>query len=99
MEAWDWVRAVLALVATMALILLAGYGARRFNWLPNIAGGAGKRLSVLETLPLDPRRRLILVRCDGLDHLLLLSPHGDRAIAAFGQEKPKEPANPMEVTP
>ncbi len=99
MEAWDWVRALLALGATVGLIGVAGYGARRFNWLPTMAGGPGKRLSVIESLPLDPRRRLILVRCDGLDHLLLLSPHGDRAIAAFGQEKPKEPANPKEVTP
>jgi flagellar protein FliO/FliZ len=99
MEAWDWVRALLALGATMALIVLAGYGARRFNWLPNMAGGPGKRLALVETLPLDPRRRLILVRCDGRDHLLLLSPHGDRAIAAFGQERSSESANQVGETP
>lgn len=81
MEAWDWLRALLALCATMAAIGVVGYGVRRFNLLPNMAGGPGKRLALLETLPLDPRRRLILVRLDGLDHLVLLSPHGDRAIA------------------
>lgn len=82
MEAWDWLRALLALCATMALIGVVGYGARRFNVLPSMAGGPGKRLSVVESLALDPRRRLILVRLDGLDHLVLLSPHGDRAIAS-----------------
>ena len=33
---------------------------------------AGRRLAVVETLVLDPSRRLVLVSCDGREQLLLL---------------------------
>ena len=33
---------------------------------------AERRLAVVESLMLDPQRRLLLVRCDGEEHLLLL---------------------------
>jgi len=76
----DWGRAVFALVATLALIGLVAYGARRLGMIQPGAAGV-KRLKVLESLMLDPRRRLVVVRFDDRDHLLLLSPAGDRPIA------------------
>jgi hypothetical protein len=36
------------------------------------APGAARRLTVVESLMLDPRRRLVLIRADGREHLLLL---------------------------
>ncbi len=60
---------VLGLIGVMALVLKhyvkgrAGFGARE----------GGGRLEVLETRYLDPRRRLVLVRRDGVEHLLLLA--------------------------
>jgi len=76
----DWGRALFALIATLALIGLVAYGARRLGMIqPGMAGV--RRLKVLESLMLDPRRRLVVVRFDNRDHLLLLSPAGDRAIA------------------
>ncbi|PWR19807.1 flagellar biosynthetic protein FliO [Zavarzinia compransoris] len=71
----DLLRAAFALGLVILLILVFGAVLRRF-------GGAGlqrqgKRLAVSETLALDPRRRLVLVRRDGREHLLLLSPSGD----------------------
>ena len=41
--------------------------------------GAARRLAVVEVLPLDPRRKLVLVRCDQREHLLLLGQDGNRA--------------------
>jgi flagellar protein FliO/FliZ len=35
---------------------------------------------VLETLPLDALRKLVLIRRDASEHLLLLSPNGDRLV-------------------
>jgi flagellar protein FliO/FliZ len=76
----DWGRALFALIATLALIGLVAYGARRLGMIQ--PGQAGvRRLKVLESLMLDPRRRLVVVRFDNRDHLLLLSPAGDRPIA------------------
>jgi hypothetical protein len=30
---------------------------------------------------IDPRRRLVIVRCDGREHLLLLGPGGDVVVS------------------
>ena len=35
-------------------------------------GGKGKRLSIIETMPLDAKRRVVLIRRDDTDHMLLL---------------------------
>jgi flagellar protein FliO/FliZ len=78
----DWARALAALVATLALIGAVAFGARRLGMLRPMAPGA-RRLSISESLMLDPRRRLVIVRCDGREHLLLLSPAGDRVVAAI----------------
>ncbi len=76
----DWARALFALIATLALIGGAAYGARRLGMLQPGPRGP-KRLAVAESLMLDPRRRLVLVRCDGREHLLLLSPAGDLVVS------------------
>jgi flagellar protein FliO/FliZ len=72
-----------ALVFTLALIGGAAFLARRFGMLDMAPRkpGAEKRMRVVESLMLDPRRRLVLVRVDAHDHLLLLSPGADVAIA------------------
>jgi flagellar protein FliO/FliZ len=76
----DWARALFALLATLALIGAAAYGARRLGMLQ--PGGQGpRRLKVMETLMLDPRRRLVIVRCDEREHLLLLSPGADIVVS------------------
>ena len=77
MELLDWARALFALIATLALIGGAAYAARRFGMLQAGANRGPRRLKVSESLMLDPRRRLVLVRLDGREHLLLLSPAGD----------------------
>lgn len=41
-----------------------------------------KRLKVVESLALDTRRRLVVVKCDDAEHLLLLSPQNDSVVAA-----------------
>lgn len=79
MDWLDWARAAAALVATLALIGAVAYGARRLGMLRPGALGP-RRLEVKESLMLDPRRRLVIVRCDGKDRLLLLSPGGDLVI-------------------
>ncbi len=39
-----------------------------------------RRLAILETLPLDSRRRLVLIRRDGKQHLLLIGGQTDMMI-------------------
>jgi flagellar protein FliO/FliZ len=44
--------------------------------------GGKRRMGVVESLFLDPRRRVVIVRVDQEEHVLLLSPFGDRPIAS-----------------
>jgi flagellar protein FliO/FliZ len=72
----DWARALFALIATLALIVGLAWGARRLGMVQ--ANGQGpKRLRVSESLMIDPRRRLVIVRCDDREHLILCGPGGD----------------------
>ena len=87
MDFLDWARALFALIATLALIGLAAYAARRFGMLDNTAAKADRRLKVTESLMLDPRRRLVLVRLDGREHLLLLSPSRDLVVTEVEAEE------------
>ncbi len=40
-----------------------------------------KRLNIVESLPLDARRRLVILKCDKAEHLVILSATGETVIA------------------
>ncbi|WP_421932573.1 flagellar biosynthetic protein FliO [Phenylobacterium sp.] len=68
-------RAVFALAVTLGLVGLAAVALRRFGpeALARLAPTRkDRRLAVVESLVLDPARRLVLVSCDGEERLLLL---------------------------
>lgn len=44
--------------------------------------GGKRRLKVVEFLPLDAKRKLVLVRRDNRDHLLVLGPAGETVVEA-----------------
>lgn len=88
----DWARSAAALVATLALILAVAWGARRLGMLQGGAS-APRRLKLSESLMLDPRRRLVLVRCDGREHLILLGPSGDIVVSEMAAAEQAESAN------
>lgn len=82
----------IALVFVLALIGLLAWLAKRFGVAGALARPqASRRLSVIESLPLDARHRLILVRRDTVEHLVMLGAGGDSLIEA-GIEPPPEPA-------
>jgi len=71
----DLARALFALVITLGLVGLAAVAARRFGpeWMTRLQRPkAERRLAIIESLPLDPARRLLLVSLDGKERLLLL---------------------------
>lgn len=83
MDIDSYFRYVLALLFVLGLILAASYAARRFGLGVAIAPrarGQAKRLGVLEVATLDSRRRLVLVRRDGVEHLLLLGHNGETLV-------------------
>jgi flagellar protein FliO/FliZ len=87
----DIARAVFALAITLGLVGLAAVVARRFGpeWLTRLQRPkADRRLAIIESLPLDPARRLVLVRLDSTERLLLL---GEGRMLAEVSPTPREP--------
>ena len=69
-----------ALAALGAVVLLAFAALRALRAAAPgaaIPGGRHRRFAVQEVLPLDPKRRLVLVRCDDRDLLILTGGAGD----------------------
>jgi flagellar protein FliO/FliZ len=79
MTADTYWRFILALLLVVALIFAAAWVARRLGLAGRLAavGGKKRRLAVVEVLPLDGKRRLVLLRRDGTEHLVLLGLGGD----------------------
>jgi flagellar protein FliO/FliZ len=73
-------RFLAAFLFVLGLIALVAWLARRFRLGTGATAGAARRLAVLETLPLDGRRKLVLIRRDGTEHLLLLGTDGSRVV-------------------
>jgi hypothetical protein len=74
-------RAVVALVLVLALIALTVWLMRRFGEgrIASQAGGRGRqqRLAVLDSATVDARRRLVLIRRDNVEHLILIGGPSD----------------------
>lgn len=71
----EFIRALAALAITLGLIGLAAWALRKFG--PDavgrmVAARQDRRLRVIESLALDPTRRLLLVSLDGQERLVLL---------------------------
>ena len=102
MDILDWVRALVALAATLALIGLAALAARRLGMLQDAGIGQPRRMRVMERLMLDPRRSVVIVRVDSEEHVLLLSPFGERKLGrttAAASSVPPTPESPEESAP
>ena len=66
-------RFLLALVFVVALIAILAWAARRFGVAGRIGSGKpGRRLAVVESAALDGKRRLVLIRRDDTEHLVLI---------------------------
>ncbi len=75
-----WLLAAAALAGVVALLLLLGRAARQFGLGGAAPRGATRRLVLQDSLAIDPKRRLVLVRCDGRDVLLLTGGGADQVV-------------------
>lgn len=96
MDVIEFIRALAALAFTLGLIGLAAWALRKYG--PDAIGRAiaarqDRRLKVVESLALDPTRRLVVVSLDGEERLVLL---GDGRLLDW---TPKAAAAPSPVAP
>jgi len=88
MELDTYLRFLAALLAVIALIAALAWAARRFGLggavpLPK---GAAPRLAVIEVKVIDSRRKLVLLRRDRREHLILLGTSQDILIESIAEE-------------
>jgi len=69
---------IIQALAALSAVLLLAWGAARFARQRGLATAAPGRLSIRSVCPLDARRRLILIACDGREALLMTGPTGDQ---------------------
>lgn len=90
MEATSYLQFIFALVFVLGLIAALAWVARRFGLAPRATlprgGGKGdgakaeRRLAIVEVLAVDARRRMVLVRRDDTEHLVLIGAERDTVI-------------------
>ncbi len=93
-----YLRFMLALILVLGLIGGLTWAARRFGFGGQLTPNAGKspRLSVVEVRTLDSRRKLVLLRRDGSEHLVLLGPNQDLHLEG-GIAAPRAAAHPVSL--
>jgi len=81
METIDVFRFVASFLFVIGLIVLCAWMAKRWNLFSQSAFGApNRRLGLVETLHVDGKRKLVIVKRDDVEHALLLGPTGDLVI-------------------
>jgi len=95
-----YTRFVVALVAILALLAVFAWLVRRYGAGGRTMGGGKRRLSIVEVAPIDGKRRLVLLRRDVTEHLVLLGPDGallvESGIAASPPSPPSSPSASVE---
>jgi flagellar protein FliO/FliZ len=95
LELAEFSRAVIGLGIVLLLIAGVLWLLRRFAPQAMARGGGGRRLAVVESLVIDPRTRLVMVRRDAREHLLLVTASG--AATLVESLDGQAPASPLET--
>ncbi len=83
MDLEDYFRFAVALILVLGLIGLLALIAKRFGMVPRVTNGrtrGDKRVNIVDVTNIDGKRRLILVRRDDIEHLILLGVSGETVI-------------------
>lgn len=80
MEPHNYITAVLVLILVIGLILGLAALLKRFGLADARALGRRTRLATIETRSLDGRHRVVLLRRDDVEHLVLVGPNTSQVI-------------------
>ena len=80
-----YLRFALALILVLGLIVLLAWLLRRFGM--GVKMTKGRRLGVVEVQMLGPRHRLMLIRRDDVEHLVIVGP-GSETVIESGIKRP-----------
>ncbi len=76
-----WIMAILALGVVLVLIILIVWLFKLFSgFTQNIGRMNNKRLNIIDRTHIDPKRQLILIRRDNIEHLIMIGGERDLVI-------------------
>ncbi len=90
MDAADYIRFFAALLFVLGLMGGLAYVLKRLGLQGKVLSTGDKRLKILEILPLDARRRLVLIQRDEAQHLVILGTSGETVVETNIQVKKDE---------
>lgn len=90
MDAADYIRFFAALLFVLGLMGGLAYVLKRLGLQGKVLSTGDKRLKLLEILPLDARRRLVLIQRDDAQHLVILGTSGETVVETNIQAKKDE---------
>lgn len=94
-----WLTAVFALGAVIVLILIVMWLLKLLTGAAGRAGrGRNRRLSLIDSLSIDPKRQLLIIRRDDVEHLILTGGPSDVVIER-GIHVPQPPARTAPQAP
>jgi len=75
------IRVIFALIAVVGMIGLAAIVLRKAGLMTASGGLVRKRrLALIETLAIDARRRVAIIKCDDTEHLIILGANGETVV-------------------
>ncbi len=88
-------QSLLALGFVIALLVAFAYGVKRLGFIARVTvdqeGEQKRRLNIVEILPVDAKRKLVLIRRDDKEHLIMLGAERDLLIEQNIDPKPGMP--------
>ena len=84
MDYTDYLKFLFALIFVLALMGGLAYLMKRLGWgqggISPLGSKNKKRLKIVEILPLDARRKAVIIQRDDIQHLVLLSGSGETVV-------------------
>ncbi len=81
MEGTYYIKLVFALLFVLSLMGMLAFVLKRLGFGTNALISTGKRrLKIVETLPLDGRRKAMILQRDDRQHLVILGPSGETVV-------------------
>ncbi len=81
MDDTSYLKFVLALIFVISILGLLSMLLKKYGGFgPSMVASHKRRLKIIEILPLEYRKRLVLIECDGEEHLILSGQNHDLLI-------------------
>jgi len=95
----DYIRFAVAFIFVLSLMVSIGWLVRKFNSKKQGFSGKDKRLAIIEQKIIDPRNKMVLIRRDNKEHLVIMSQNGNIIVETGIERESQAMPDSAPVTP